>query len=125
MYVKVTAGRDPQSPGQHHGDFLAEVVPPLYSDHVAAPLGRNAERSEKGAILTVGDVDFPGAIGAEFAVLHVLEIDPQNTVVQEDGSELFSFRYAWWDDPGVGRTAVITTRNIFVLGANGKTIDRV
>ena len=124
MYVKVTNGRDPHLPGQHTGDFLAQVTPPLHSDHIAAPVGKNAEKTETGKVLTIGDVDFPSEIGADFETMHVLEMSPDQTVY-EANNEMFAFRYVWWDDPQTGRTAVVTTRNIFILGENGKTIDRV
>ena len=125
MYVKVTNGRDPNQPGLHTGDFLAEVVPPLRSDHIVAEVGKNAERGDTGRLITVGDVDFAYAIGAEFARMHVLEVAPEQTTSPDPDTEMFAFRYVWWDDPAVGRVAVITTRNIFILGENGKTIDRV
>jgi hypothetical protein len=34
-------------------------------------------------------------------------------------------KYAWWHLPDIGTVCIITTRNIFILGDNGKTIDRV
>jgi hypothetical protein len=107
MYIKVTAGNT--SP---IGDFLIEVHPPVFSGLVAAPINDN------------GDVDFAQAINADIHYLHALELNYDQTVYEE-GQEMVSFRYVYWDDPETGLTAVVTTRHIFILNDNGKTIDRV
>lgn len=131
MYVKVTAGNHV---GGGRGDFLARVHPPLYSDHIAAKLGPNAEwepcegmRSGRQLKNPGQALDFEEAIGAHIDFLHLLEFSPEQTEYERNQGPngLVSFRYVWWEDPDTGLTAVITTRNIFILGENGKTIDRV
>lgn len=117
MYVKVTAGT-------HGGDFLAKVHPPLHSDFIAVPLGKNAVWDENHNLVSPGDIDFGEALNIYMEYGHVLEISADQTQY-EANKNMIAVRYAWWNDPDTGLTAVITTRNIFILGENGKTIDRV
>ena len=109
MYVKVTAGDHPYGA---KGDFLTRVYPPIYFDHIAAVLDEN------------GEVDFEKALNASLDFIHHLEFDTSQTVYEQN-KNMVAFRYVWWEDPETGLTAVITTRNIFILGETGKTIDRV
>lgn len=121
MYVKVTAGDHPYGA---KGDFLTEVHPPIYSDFIAAKLGKNAEWDDDKNLISPGDVDWDKELGASIDYLHMLEFTADQTQY-EANKDIVAFKYAWWHDPDTGITAVITTRNIFILGANGKTIDRV
>ncbi len=109
MYVKVTAGDHPYGA---KGDFLTKVHPPIYSDYAAASIDED------------GEVNFQEAMGADPNFIHHLEFDKTQTRYEEN-KNMVSFRYVWWDDPDTGLTAVVTTRNIFILGDNGKTIDKV
>jgi len=120
MYVKVTAGHHPY--GQR-GDFLIEVEPPIYFDFTAAKLGKNAEWDENHDLVSPGDIDFSEALGASVDYLHMLEFTADQTQY-EANQNMIAFRYVWWhSDRGI--EAVITTRNIFIVSDNGKTIDRV
>jgi hypothetical protein len=120
MYVKVTAGAHPY--GQR-GDFLIEVEPPIHFDHIAAPLGENAQWDADHNLVSPGDIDFQKAIGADINYLHMLEFTADQTQY-EANKEVVAFRYVWWaSDKGI--EAVVTTRRIFIVGENGKTIDRV
>lgn len=126
MYVKVTSGN--HSHGQR-GDFLCEVDPPIYSDHISVKLTDDAkwepsEGNATGRALVEHGIDFEAALNAHIDFLHLLEFNPEQTDY-EIKENMVSFRYVWWHDEKTGLTAVITTRNIFILGANGKTIDRV
>lgn len=124
MYVKVTCGVSPHSK-RPTGDFLCEVHTPIYFDVVAAPVGGNAEWDENGYLIHPGDVDFGKAMGVDgLSYLHVLEIAAEQTEY-EKARGLVPFRYVWWHDPDKGIMGVVTTRHIFILGDNGKTIDRV
>lgn len=121
MYVKVTGGR-------HHfggrGDFLTRVEPPLYTDYTAIELADDARWGDDGELESLGSTDFHEALGAAIEFIHMLEFQPERTVYEEN-TGIVAFRYAWWHDSKTGLTAVVTTRSIFVLGENGKTIDRV
>jgi hypothetical protein len=111
MYVKITAG-------ERHGDVIFETSGAVNYDTIAAKLGGNATET------SIGDVDFGEAVGVTFNELSVLEIDRSQTRYEE-GKGIFVFRYAWWVDDRRGFVGVVTTRNIFIVGDNGKTIDRV
>ena len=131
MYVKVTAGTGPNG---MHGDFLCEVTPPIYFDYAAVELGEDAEWEEDSRVtedaqpgmvlVNPGIIDFNKALNAHIEYMHLLELIPNQTRYEKN-KNLIAFRYVWWNDPETGLTAVITTRNIFILGDNGKTIDRV
>ena len=120
MYVKVTAGNHPY--GQR-GEFLIEVEPPIYFDHVAVKLGKNAQWDDDHNLVSPGDVDFSEALGASINYLHMLEFTADQTQC-EVNQDMVAFRYVWWHS-AKGIEAVVTTRNIFIVGENGKTIDRV
>lgn len=120
MYVKVTAGDHPGP----KGDFLHEVHPPIYSDYVSAPLGEDAQWGEDGKLIHPGLMDFSEALRASINHLYMLEFIPDQTEY-EVNKNIVGFRFVYWDDPGTGLTAVITTRRIFILSDQGKTIDRV
>ena len=120
MYVKVTAGAHPY--GQR-GDFLTKAHPPLYSDYAATHLP-DAKWDDEGHLISWGDVDWSEAMGAQCEYVHFLEFEIEQTVYEQLNG-MVAFRYVWWSDPETGLTAVITTRNIFIVGENGKTIDRV
>lgn len=120
MYVKVTAGHHPY--GQR-GDFLIEVHGPIYSDFAAATLGKNAQWDDDHTLVSPGDVDWGDVMGASINYLHMLEFIADQTQY-EANENMVAFRYAWWEsDKGI--EAVVTTRNIFILSDQGKTIDRV
>ena len=122
MYIKVTAG---DGPNGRHGDFLCAVWPPIYFDHVAVEVGEDAVWDTDGStLLNPGTIDFNKALNASIEFMHLLELEPDQTRY-EVNKNLFGFRYVWWNDPDTGLTAVVTTRNIFILGNDGKTIDRV
>ncbi|KKM60535.1 hypothetical protein LCGC14_1540800 [marine sediment metagenome] len=122
MYIKVTAG---DGPNGMHGDFLCKVFPPIHFDYVAEEIGEDAVWDTDGStLLNPGTIDFNKALNAHIEFMHLLELHPLQTTYEKN-KNLFTFRYVWWIDPETGLTAVITTRNIFILGENGKTIDRV
>ncbi len=121
MYVKVTAGHGPNG---MHGDFLCEVTDPIYFDYVAAPIGEDATFDEDGKLTNPGSIDFNEALHAHIEFMHLLELNPDQTRF-EDNQGIIAFRYVWWNDPELGITAVITTRRIFIVGPDGRTIDRV
>lgn len=119
MYVKVTAGNHPF--GQR-GDFLTRVHPPLYSDFAAIEIS-GMEWNEDGSVKSWDSVDWAEVVGPHQA-LYMLEFQPDQTEYERNKG-IVAFRYARWDDPSQGGVAVVTTRNIFIVGENGKTIDRV
>ena len=119
MYVKVTAGDQ----AGIKGDFLTKVYPPIYSDYIAAPLGKDAEWKDD-FLVHPGHIDFAEAIGADINHLYMMEFVADRTAYEE-AKDIIAFRYVWWNDPDTGLTAVITTRKIFIIGENGKTIDSV
>lgn len=59
------------------------------------------------------------AIGRDYSVAHVGDMTPQHP----DGERTVSF-VQWFDQNGVGHLAT-TTRDIYILNSNGKTLDRV
>ena len=120
MYVKVTAGEHLTGA---KGDFIIEVKDgPIYSDYAAVVLGDDAKWDD-GNLVDLGHTDFSEAMGCSPNTLHTLEFLPDQTKYEKNKG-IVAFRYAYWhNDEGI--TAVITTRNIFIVGANGKTIDRV
>lgn len=121
MYVKVTAGGGENVPT---GNYLAEVHGDLFFDTHATPLGRNAVWDDDGRLRSPGDIDFSGLLRVEGSFsLHVLEFTISREEFEQHG-EVVPFRFAWWRDPKDGLVGVVTTRNIFILGENGKTIDR-
>lgn len=121
MYVKVTAGGGPDVPT---GNFLAEVHGELFYDTHATPLGENAVW-ESDRLQSPGDIDFRALLRVDVALsLTVLEFSIAHKEYLEAG-RVVPFRFVWWRDPKEGLRGVVTTRNIFILGDNGKTIDRV
>lgn len=107
MYIKITAG-------EGHGDVLYDAGDQVQSGYVAAPLQEgNSEYP-----------DFTKAIGVAIHEIHICEFRPDQTKYEKNHG-LFAFRYAWWITDGVGVVCVVTTRNIFIVGDDGKTIDRV
>lgn len=110
MYVKV-AYCDEQM-----GDFLIEVTGPIHSGLVALPYDPDAQDHDiSGELRKVLDLSL--------SRVHVLEIE-QNQTQYEANQGFVAVRYVWWEDDD-GHHAVVTTRPIFVVGDNGKTIDRV
>ena len=118
MYVKVTAGNHPQ--GQR-GDFIVHAGPgPIYSDFSLVPIPEGWT-VEDG----VSALDFEEVLGTPLHQLHVLEFQPSHVDHGNDANTV-CFKYAWWDEEGSARAhAVVTTRNIFIMSDEGKTIDRV
>ena len=119
MYLKVAAGHHPY--GQR-GDFLIEVRGPVYYDYAAVRLGAGAEWDEDHGLVSVGDVDWSEAMGASVDYLHMLEFTADQTQY-EANEEMVAFRYAWWESER-GIEAIVTTRNIFIMSDDGKTIDK-
>lgn len=112
MYVKVTLS-------DGHGDFIQEVGPgPLESGSVT--IKRYLDDDAEANILT----QVAEALDIVWAQAHLLEIDPQQTKY-ELNEGLLTVRYVWWYVPDSGTEGVVTTRNIFIVGNDGKTIDRV
>lgn len=56
--------------------------------------------------------------------LHVLQIDNEGQSEYERQNDLLAVKYAWWAEND-SRKCVVTTRNIFIVGNDGKTVDRV
>lgn len=121
MYVKVSAA------DLANADFLTEVSQPLHSGSAVVALGGNAKWDDDGRLRSPGDVDFSKALRASVEYIHVLEFTGFRSHCETDeaGNTLMPFRYAWWEDMAKGLTAIVTTRPIFILGDNGKTIDKV
>jgi hypothetical protein len=131
MYVKVTQGAD------MGGDFLLLVR----SDSIISGTAVLPWDSEKQDGKLLGDNDPAGELwkqlemeGTWWRLVHVLEIDTEQFVVAEAsgqgdevefGPEKLILKYAWWWHEDGGAEAVVTTRNIFIVGEDGKTIDRV
>lgn len=111
MYIKVTVG-------DGHGDFIQEVGPgPLESGSVAIKWEPNA--------LDINILEQVAKhLDIHWAQAHLLEIDPHQTKY-ELNEGLLAVRYVWWYVPDSGTEGVVTTRNIFIVGNDGKTIDRV
>jgi hypothetical protein len=127
LYLKVAYG-DHQS-----GDFLLNVTGPLHSGVVAIPFDPNKDNDIVGQLeKALGEVGAreAGQIGQEdryqpkFNYAHILAIDPAQTLYEKNQGYV-AVRYVWWDEPMDGINVVITTRSIFILGDNGKTIDKV
>lgn len=125
MYLKVTHGDG------MGGDFLIEVKGPIHSGLASIPFDPKAQDHdivgelgrELGRELLVPSPD--GSIQPfTFNTVHVLEIDPAQTQF-EANKGLLVVRYVWWDEPGDGIHAVVTTRKIFILSDKGDTIDKV
>lgn len=128
MYVKVTQGRG------MGGDFLLKVR----SDEINSGTAVLPWDSEKMDGDLLGDNDIGQGLwealdmgGQWWRLLHVLEIDTDQFVVADASSEKGTTderllaKYAWWWHEDGGAEAVVTTRNIFILGENGQTIDKV
>lgn len=121
MYIKVTHGDN------MGGDFLIEATDPLYSGLAAIPFDPNQDDDivealshELGRQLSSSESPVP----LPFNHAYVLEIDPAQTEYEKNKGVL-AVRYVWWFELNDGIHVVITTRNIFIVGDNGKTIDRV
>ena len=114
MYVKVPTST---------ADFLIEVTAPIFFDHAAVVIGKTAEWDEKGNLTSLGDTDWDKALQASVSYLHLLEFTADQTRY-EAHENMVAFRYVWWHSEK-GIEAVITTRPIYIIGENGKTIDRV
>lgn len=119
MYLSVTAGIG-------HGDFLIEAQDPIYSGTAVIPWA-NTPDHDVGSLLwnylELAERDW-------WAELHVLEIDDEGIVDEATpegtgGRRVLVPKYAWWMKPDVGCCGIVTTRTIFILGTNGKTIHRV
>lgn len=121
MYVKVTKGR---GQGVPPGDFLCEVSQPVHSGTATVGIPQEAKWREDGTLLWPGNIDYSAALGVDLATVHQLEMSCGPTPNGNQPGTLV-FRYAYWADPATGLTAVVSTRNIFIIGANGKTVDRV
>ena len=122
MYVKVTHGKN------MGGDFLKELPgDEIYSGTAILPWESSKQDgdllggNDLGSLLWE-ELDFQGPF---WHTLHILEINLDQYVHTDpdDGREWLIVKYVWWHTDGI--SAVATTRNIFILGDNGKTIDRV
>lgn len=109
MYVKVTADVE-------HGDTLWETSGPVSSGFYGVPF----EDDGNGPIF-----DFQKGLPAVPSELNVHEIDTSNQTEYERTKRIVAVRFAGWPDSQGRSVGVVTTRNIFILGSNGKTIDRV
>ncbi len=111
MYIKVTVG-------DGHGDFIQEVGPgPLESGTIAVEWDPDAE--DNNVLAKVAQ-----ELDIVWSQARLLEIDPQQTRY-ELNTGVAAVRYVWWYVPDSGAEGVVTTRNIFIVGNDGKTIDRV
>lgn len=76
-----------------------------------------------------GDVDPIELEWGEFpfaaSQLWVGLIDFEARSEYEKGQGMIGLNCAWWLDDDLGTVAVVTGRPIFILGADGQTIDRV
>ncbi|KKL12245.1 hypothetical protein LCGC14_2537730 [marine sediment metagenome] len=106
MYVKITAG-------SHGGDLIFETAGPIESGALAAEVDND------------GEVAYTEAIPSMPALLHMLEIDLEQRTKYERTSGLVRIRWARWPDQEEGSVGLVTTRNVFIVGDDGKTIDRV
>lgn len=111
MYISITAG-------QGHGDVLQDVGDgPIESGTVAVEWG---EDSDDNDILAELSKHLDITWGAR-----LLEIDPAQRTEYERNKGIIAVRYAWWYVPDNGAMGVATTRNIFIVGDDGKTIGKV
>ena len=113
MYISVTAG-------EGHGDFLQDVGKgPIESGTVALEWDEEAEDNNILSKL------------AEYLKLpwwteaRVLEVNASQRTEFERNKGWIAVHYAWWYVPDVGSVGVATTRNIFIVGDDGKTIGKV
>ena len=112
MYISVTAG-------EGHGDFLQDVGEgPIESGTVAL--------SWKEGLGGADILDrLAKAIDCVWEQSRLLEIDSSKRTEYEYSKGWMAIRYAWWYVPDVGPVGVATTRNIFIVGDDGKTIGKV
>ena len=117
MYIKVTAGAD-----GNVGDFLLPINLSerggLRFGYVTMPWSDDPESEFDYAAMmaAVGGTDVN-------ETMHVLEFTPDRTDYERDKG-VASFKFARWHDRDSGMVTVATTRNIFILNDDGKTIDR-
>lgn len=105
MYVKVNQGHEGE-------DFLLETHGPLTSGFKYFDLDEVSEHP-----------DWIGMVGIPHGTAMVLDVLPQNF----NGQEKYRVRYVWWPrNDGLGPfSGVVTSRNIFIVGDDGQTVDRV
>jgi hypothetical protein len=106
MYVKVPSIND-------QGDFITQAAGPINSGTVLLDFGPN----DTEVLDQLNE-----AIDANVSYLHVLQVG----IGERPPLGPVSVRYATWYDPTEGQVeGVVTSRHIFIVGENGKTIDRV
>jgi hypothetical protein len=110
MYVKVTGDAE-------HGDTIWETGGPVQSGFYAILIEQVVD----------GDpvFDFKDGLPYVPSTLHIHEIDVSQQTKHEKEHNRVAVRFAWWPDAAGDSVGVVTTRNIFLVGDNGKTIDRV
>lgn len=132
MYVQVTHG------SKMGGDFLLEVPKgaALHSGTFAIPFDPKADDHDIVGELSIavseevngeprGNGDYEEWKRNFFTEVHVLEIEQDQTQYEANKS-LLVVKCIWWVDPTSGAMpAVVTTRNIFVIGENGQTVAKV
>ena len=110
MYVKVTMDVE-------HGDTFWQTEGPIDSGLYTVPFKDDGD----GPIF-----DFQKGLPSVPLLLHIHEIDMDQQTEYERNKNIVAVHFATWPDPeNVQSIGVVTTRNIFILGDNGKTIDRV
>lgn len=126
MYAKVTYG------DAMGGDFLCEVYSPIHSGSMAIPFDPEDSDHNPGLKLAkaVGREMLPRTQEGDYQAMpfntcHVLAITEDKRTEYERNTGQLVVKFVWWDEPGDGLHAIVTTRNIFITGENGKTIDRV
>lgn len=107
MYVKVNQGREGQ-------DLIFAARNPITSGFAYFdPSEVDTSHGEPEWLDHLGDLIPHGD-------WYLGEVFPQNF----NDEQKYRIRYAWWPSDD-GWSGVVTTRNIFILGDNGKTIDKV
>lgn len=72
--------------------------------------------------------DWNDELGVAFSFLYARgDWGPAHTyqeIGEGEPTAFWTLAYAWWSDPNEGEVGVITAGRIFILGEDGKTIDR-
>ncbi len=112
MYISITAG-------QGHGDFLQDIGQgPIESGTVA--LEWDDDSDDNHVLRKLGD-----SLDITWAEARLLEIDPEQRTEYERNKGWIAVHYAWWYITDLGSVGVATTRHIFIMGDDGKTVGKV
>lgn len=132
MYVKVTFGKRmggdfllelPRKTPIHSGSYAIPFDPDARDHDIAGGLGKAIAEDIEGEAQTKDHEDSQRSFFA--GGLHVLEIE-QHQTQYEANKGLLVVKAVWWTDPEDGMPhGVVTTRNIFLQGDDGRTIERV